>query len=58
VKRAPRRPGCYICIDASFAAMRLPLCRACPECEGHIAADDTVCDDCGHDQLDDEAAAS
>jgi hypothetical protein len=26
------RPGCYICEDPEFAAMGLPLCRACPEC--------------------------
>lgn len=41
------RRGCYICEDPEFAAMGLPLCRPCPECGGHIAADDEVCDDCG-----------
>lgn len=44
------REGCYICEDPEFAQMGLPLCRTCPECEeGHIAADDTICDDCGYD---------
>jgi hypothetical protein len=43
---------CYICEDPEFAQMGLPLCRKCPACGGHIAADDTVCDDCG---LDDQA---
>jgi len=51
------RAGCYICDDKEFAAMGLPLCRPCPECMrnatnegqmGHIAADDTKCDDCGY----------
>jgi hypothetical protein len=41
------RAGCYICEDPEFAQMGLPLCRPCPECGGHVAADDTVCDDCG-----------
>ncbi len=40
---------CYICMDRSYARMRLPLCTACPKCGGHIAADDTTCDDCGWD---------
>ena len=26
------RDGCYICEDAEFAQMGLPLCRPCPEC--------------------------
>jgi hypothetical protein len=43
------RRGCFICEDPEFAAMGLPLCRACPECGGHVAADDTRCDDCGAD---------
>jgi hypothetical protein len=34
--------------------MGLPLCRPCSECKGHIAADDSVCDDCGHDDRDDQ----
>jgi len=38
---------CYICRDPEFAQMGLPLCRACPVCGGHIAADDTRCDTCG-----------
>jgi hypothetical protein len=40
------RTGCYICEDPEFAQMGLPLCKPCPRCRGHIAADDTVCDDC------------
>jgi len=43
---------CYICRDQDFAARGLPLCRACPACGGHIAADDSVCDDCGLDDSD------
>lgn len=38
---------CYICNDHEFAQMGLPLCRICPACGGHIAADDTRCDSCG-----------
>lgn len=54
------RDTCYICMDPEFAQMGLPLCNKCPECvkngkEGHIAADDTVCTDCGHDIQDDWA---
>lgn len=46
------RAGCYICEDPEFAQMGLPLCQQCPKCpNGHIAADDSVCDDCGHDEL-------
>ncbi len=41
------RSGCYICEDPEFAQMGLPLCRKCEKCEGHVAADDTKCDDCG-----------
>jgi hypothetical protein len=44
------RRGCYICEDPEFAQMGLPLCRKCPSCGGHVAADDTVCDDCGEDE--------
>lgn len=43
------RASCYICRDPEFAQMGLPLCYPCPKCGGHVAADDTVCDDCGHD---------
>lgn len=43
---------CYICNDPEFAQMGLPLCRKCPKCEGHVAADDSVCDDCGYDEYD------
>lgn len=39
--------NCYICRDPEFAQMGLPLCRKCPVCGGHVAADDTRCDDCG-----------
>jgi hypothetical protein len=42
------RDDCYICLDPEFAAMGLPLCKACEECGGHIAADDSVCEN-GHD---------
>lgn len=42
------RDDCYICVDPEFAAMGLPLCKPCPECGGHRAADDTVCEN-GHD---------
>ena len=43
------RRFCYICNDPEFAQMGLPLCYPCMECKGHVAADDTVCDDCGID---------
>ena len=49
------RDGCYICEDPEFAQMGLPLCYPCPQClrdrrgMGHIAADDTACDDCGYE---------
>lgn len=50
------RRGCYICEDPEFAQMGLPLCKPCPKCSetngepaGHIAADDSVCDECGFD---------
>lgn len=51
IPRTPKvvhKDGCYICEDDEFARMGLPLCYPCPICGGHIAADDTVCDD-GHD---------
>lgn len=44
------RKGCYICEDPEFAQMGLPLCRRCPSCGGHIAADAVACDDCGFDE--------
>lgn len=49
------RDGCYICEDPDYRRMGLPLCRRCINCStkdkfGHIAADDTVCDDCGFDE--------
>jgi len=43
---------CYICQDPDFAARGLPLCRACPACGGHVAADMSVCDGCGLDDSD------
>ena len=52
VQTAPRRSNCYICRDPEFSLMGLPLCYACEKCGGHVAADDTVCNDCGHDQMD------
>ena len=51
------RQGCYICEDPEFARMGLPLCRKCPECGGHITADDSVCDDCGFDEIPDNEEA-
>jgi len=49
------RADCYICRDPEFAQMGMPLCRLCPACKtGHVAADDTICDDCGHDEMDDQ----
>jgi hypothetical protein len=44
------RDNCYICRDREFAQMGLPLCYPCAACRGHVAADDTICDDCGADQ--------
>lgn len=44
------KDGCYICEDPEFAQMGLPLCYPCAKCKGHVAADDTYCDDCGTDQ--------
>ena len=44
-----RKRNCYICNDPEFALMGLPLCFACYVCGGHVAADDSECDDCGHD---------
>lgn len=41
--------SCYICRDPEYAIMGLPLCFACDKCGGHVAADDSVCDDCEHD---------
>jgi hypothetical protein len=44
------REGCYICRDPEFAQMGLPLCKPCEACKvGHVAADDTICDECGAD---------
>lgn len=40
---------CYICRDPEFSLMGLPLCFPCEKCGGHVAADDTRCDDCGFD---------
>ena len=42
-----QRPGCYICEDPGYSRMGLPLCRKCLVCDGHIAADDSRCDNCG-----------
>lgn len=44
------RDGCYICEDEEFSLMGLPLCYPCKGCGGHVAADDSVCDDCGREQ--------
>jgi hypothetical protein len=43
------RSDCYICVDPEFSRMGLPLCGPCPQCKGHVPADDTVCTDCGFD---------
>ncbi len=43
------RDNCYICRDPEFAQRGMPLCKPCEACGGHVAADDTVCDDCGAD---------
>lgn len=48
------RDGCYICEDPEFELMGLPLCTVCTKCAGHVAADDTRCDDCGHDERGEE----
>jgi hypothetical protein len=42
--------GCYICEDPEFSLMGLPLCYPCNKCGG-VAADDSVCDECGKDQI-------
>lgn len=49
-KPTVHREGCYICEDPEFAQMGLPLCYLCQYCGGHVAADSTVCDDCGKEQ--------
>lgn len=44
------RARCHICEDMEYARMGLPLCSPCCACRtGHIPADDSVCDDCGHE---------
>ena len=46
------RKGCYICEDPEFAQMGMPLCKPCQEAgrgDGHSAADNPICDDCGHE---------
>lgn len=48
------RDGCYICEDPEFQMMGLPLCYCCEKCKGHVPADDSVCDDCGHDHIPEE----
>ena len=42
---------CYICNDREFSLMGLPLCYPCRFCQGHVAADDTICSFCKKDQL-------
>jgi hypothetical protein len=44
------KEGCYICEDPEFAQMGLPLCKPCPICGAHVAADDIECDN-GHDTM-------
>ena len=48
------RDGCYICEDPEFAQMGLPLCYPCRFCGGHVAADDTICDECDKEQQENE----
>lgn len=49
-KQEVYREDCYICNDPEFALMGLPLCKKCPSCpDGHIPADDPICDDCEFD---------
>jgi hypothetical protein len=49
-KKTVHRDGCFICEDEEFSLMGLPLCKPCIKCaDGHVAADDSVCDRCGHD---------
>lgn len=48
------RKGCYICEDMELARMGMPLCSPCCQCrkdnrDGHLAADNPICDDCGHE---------
>ena len=38
-------PNCYICNDPEFALMGLPVCKPCPMCGAHWAADDDECDE-------------
>ena len=40
-------PSCYICNDPEFALMGMTLCWACPDCGGHVAADDGPECECG-----------
>jgi hypothetical protein len=39
------KASCYICTDPEFALMGLPICKPCPLCGVHWAADDAECDD-------------
>lgn len=48
------KDGCYICEDEEFRLMGLLLCFPCRKCGGHVAADDSRCDDCGYDDALDE----
>jgi len=50
-KPTVHREGCYICEDPEYAQMGLPLCYPCSKCKGHVAADDSVCDECGYDNM-------
>jgi len=34
---------CYICRDAEYARMALPLCYPCWICGAHVPADDHMC---------------
>lgn len=48
--RTPTHPEiysdkCYICKDPEFSLMGLPVCKPCPMCGAHLAADDSECDE-------------
>jgi len=56
---AEHDPRCFICEDPEFAAMGLPLCRPCPDCQrrgrqGHVPADDSECTVCGYTETEAE----
>lgn len=38
------KASCYICRDPEFALMGMSVCKPCPTCGAHWAADDSDCD--------------